>query len=194
MIERLVKLRVKAGLTQADVAARLGTSQPVIARLEAGGRDPRLSTLERYARTVGAQVEVRRSKLVKPGSAERLAARIRERLAGGDSPTVIFREVIQFLDDAAHMTGDELIAVVRSEPLSTTDLRWDAVVAAAVDWAASTHDVDPPRWTRSARRSLVAPGWTITPYRRLHKYVRRNTPSEFARHGVYVDRDSLVSV
>ena len=50
LVERLVALREQAGLTQSQVAARMGTTQPVIARLEAGGRDPRLSTIERYAR------------------------------------------------------------------------------------------------------------------------------------------------
>jgi UDP-N-acetylglucosamine 1-carboxyvinyltransferase len=36
-----------AGLTQADLAARLGTTQSAIARLEADGANPRISTLSR---------------------------------------------------------------------------------------------------------------------------------------------------
>ena len=49
VIEQLTKRRVAQGLTQADVARRMGTTQPYIARLEAGANDPRLSTLLRYA-------------------------------------------------------------------------------------------------------------------------------------------------
>lgn len=194
MIERLVRLRDEAGLTQAGIAARLGTSQPVIARIEAGGRNPRLSTLERYARAVGAQVEVRRSKNARAGRLDKLAHQVEARLSKGDESMAGFREVIQFLDDTRSMTDSELTEAVRSEPLSTTDPRWDALIAAAADWAASTRDLAPPPWTRSSRRRLKAPGWVLTPYTRLHKHVRRNTPVEFARHGVFVERDSLVSV
>lgn len=59
LLAELVERRHDAGLSQADVAARMGTSQPAVARLEAGGVDARLSTLERYAAAVGLRMEVR---------------------------------------------------------------------------------------------------------------------------------------
>jgi predicted transcriptional regulator len=37
----------------------MGTSQPVVARLEAGDLDSRISTLERYADAVGVELELR---------------------------------------------------------------------------------------------------------------------------------------
>lgn len=55
----LVVRRQAVGLTQADVATRMGTSQSAVARLEAGGVDARLSTLERYAAAVGQRLELR---------------------------------------------------------------------------------------------------------------------------------------
>jgi predicted transcriptional regulator len=55
----LVAERVSAGLSQTDVAARMGTSQSAVARLEAGGVDVRLSTLERYAAAVHRRLELR---------------------------------------------------------------------------------------------------------------------------------------
>lgn len=46
--ERLIRgARRDAGLTQADLATRLGTTQSAIARLEAPGANPRVSTLTR---------------------------------------------------------------------------------------------------------------------------------------------------
>jgi DNA-binding XRE family transcriptional regulator len=49
LIRELAKERERKGLTQAQVAAQMGTSQPYIARLEGAANDPRLSTLLRYS-------------------------------------------------------------------------------------------------------------------------------------------------
>lgn len=44
--------RAALGLSQSDVARRMGTSQPAVSRLELGG-DVRISTLTRYLDVVG---------------------------------------------------------------------------------------------------------------------------------------------
>ncbi|HZC26333.1 MAG TPA: helix-turn-helix domain-containing protein [Actinopolymorphaceae bacterium] len=54
----LVELRRRSGLSQTQVAARMGTSQSAVARLEGGDVDVRMSTLERYAAAVGHRVDV----------------------------------------------------------------------------------------------------------------------------------------
>lgn len=53
----LVARRTSLGLTQTEVAARMGTSQSAVARMEAGDSDLRLSTVERYAAAVGLVVD-----------------------------------------------------------------------------------------------------------------------------------------
>ena len=53
----LVKARLQAGLTQAQVAAKMATDQAVIARLE-GGKKPSWVTLERYAKAVGKRLRI----------------------------------------------------------------------------------------------------------------------------------------
>jgi ribosome-binding protein aMBF1 (putative translation factor) len=58
----LIKARERAGLTQAEVAKRMGTTQSVVARIESAHNPPNLRTLERYAEAVGRRIEV---KLVK---------------------------------------------------------------------------------------------------------------------------------
>ena len=55
----LAEARHKAGLTQAELAARMRTSQAAIARIESGHGAPKWSTIERYARAVGARPVVR---------------------------------------------------------------------------------------------------------------------------------------
>jgi transcriptional regulator with XRE-family HTH domain len=55
----LVILRRSAGLSQTEVAARMGTSQSAVARLEAGQGDLRVSSLERYAAALGRTLDWR---------------------------------------------------------------------------------------------------------------------------------------
>jgi len=58
----LLKARAAAGLTQAEVATRMGVSQPVVARIESslGNKDPSpsLNTLRRYADACGMKLVI----------------------------------------------------------------------------------------------------------------------------------------
>jgi DNA-binding XRE family transcriptional regulator len=56
LVADLTAQRQSAGLSQTEVAARMGTSQSAVARLEAGEADLRVSTLERYAAAIGSQI------------------------------------------------------------------------------------------------------------------------------------------
>jgi len=56
--DELVARRLELGLTQTEVAARMGTSQSAVARLEAADGDIRLSTLERYAAALGGRLDL----------------------------------------------------------------------------------------------------------------------------------------
>jgi ribosome-binding protein aMBF1 (putative translation factor) len=58
VVRRLADARQEQGLSQTIVAARMGTSQSVIARLESGTLDMRLSTLDRYAAALGLELVV----------------------------------------------------------------------------------------------------------------------------------------
>jgi len=58
VIEALIAARTSARLSQADLAARLGTTQSAIARLESGRISPSLSTLRRYAEATGTRLNV----------------------------------------------------------------------------------------------------------------------------------------
>jgi len=61
LLDVFLKARADAGLTQAQLAERIGTTQSVIARLESGrGRhSPSLSTLRKYAHALGCRLELR---------------------------------------------------------------------------------------------------------------------------------------
>jgi transcriptional regulator with XRE-family HTH domain len=63
LFDELLKARKTAGLTQEQVAERMGTKAPAVARLEAGGgsrgHSPSIATLRKYALAVGCRLEVR---------------------------------------------------------------------------------------------------------------------------------------
>ena len=56
LVRELAAQRHAVGLSQTEVAARMGTSQSAVARLESGIADVRASTLERYAAAIGSQI------------------------------------------------------------------------------------------------------------------------------------------
>ena len=58
LIIALYKARKEAGLTQKELAERLGTKQTYIAALERGKKNITFSTLARYARACGKKVAV----------------------------------------------------------------------------------------------------------------------------------------
>jgi transcriptional regulator with XRE-family HTH domain len=60
-LDEFLKARAAAGITQAEIAKRIGTTQSAIARLESGGgrHSPSLATLEKYAHALGCRLELR---------------------------------------------------------------------------------------------------------------------------------------
>jgi transcriptional regulator with XRE-family HTH domain len=52
LVDALVRVRRRLGLTQSEVARRMGVKQPSISGFETEGSDPRVSTVQRYARAV----------------------------------------------------------------------------------------------------------------------------------------------
>jgi transcriptional regulator with XRE-family HTH domain len=74
LASQLIEARARAGLTQAEVAERMGTSQSTIARLEGGGAKPSLSTLKRFAKATGARVRVTLEAKPEPKKARRKRA------------------------------------------------------------------------------------------------------------------------
>jgi transcriptional regulator with XRE-family HTH domain len=71
-LDEILKARTASGLTQADVAVRVGTTQSAIARMESPSakHSPSVATLQRYARALGHRLEIRMVKLEANSEAE----------------------------------------------------------------------------------------------------------------------------
>ena len=60
-LDEFLKARAAAGMSQAEIADRMGTTQSAVARLESGRgkHSPSLATLRKYARALGYRVDLR---------------------------------------------------------------------------------------------------------------------------------------
>ncbi len=54
----LVRARLAAGISQTELARRIGVKQPMIARLEAGSEIPKVDTLMRLAKALGVDFTI----------------------------------------------------------------------------------------------------------------------------------------
>ena len=63
LLDELLKARHTAGLTQEEVAERMGATLPTVARLESADRNqgllPSITTLRKYAEAVGCRLEIK---------------------------------------------------------------------------------------------------------------------------------------
>ena len=59
LARELIKARARAGLSQAELAQRMGTTQSAIARLESGKSPPSMRTITRIAAATGTRAVVR---------------------------------------------------------------------------------------------------------------------------------------
>lgn len=63
VLHEMLKARQSAGLSQAEVAERMGTHAPAVTRLESslanGKHSPSLMTLQKYAKAVGCKLQIK---------------------------------------------------------------------------------------------------------------------------------------
>ncbi|MGE4240019.1 helix-turn-helix transcriptional regulator [Ramlibacter sp.] len=61
LLDEFLRARADQGLTQAQVAERIGTTQSAVARMESGRgkHSPSIATLSRYAEALGCKLEIR---------------------------------------------------------------------------------------------------------------------------------------
>ena len=67
----LIEARSEADISQQEIAKRMQTSQPAVARLEGGHGNPSLNTLRRYAAATGTRLRI----VFEPLGAPRLGRR-----------------------------------------------------------------------------------------------------------------------
>ena len=59
LARQIIRARLKRGLTQAQLAEKIGTKQPVISRLEGAQASPSLRLLKRVAEALNVKLQIR---------------------------------------------------------------------------------------------------------------------------------------
>ena len=59
MIQAVIDARVKKGVTQKELAEKIGTKQSVISRLESGRANPSVAFLKKLAQALNSHLEIR---------------------------------------------------------------------------------------------------------------------------------------
>jgi transcriptional regulator with XRE-family HTH domain len=77
---KLAGSRMEAGLTQVEVARRMGTTQAAVSRMESGRVLPSLVVLERFAQATGRPIELRIGTRPRTPSRAELSRRVRSAL------------------------------------------------------------------------------------------------------------------
>ncbi|ULA64348.1 MAG: Helix-turn-helix transcriptional regulator [Nitrospira sp.] len=110
LLDEILRARTEAGLTQAELATRIGTTQSAVARLESsmGKHSPSIDTLKRYASALGYRLQVR---LVKR---QGLSARAYKGRTTIDANAVLDRaRALRIKQQGFHVTDDVIGSIKR---------------------------------------------------------------------------------
>jgi transcriptional regulator with XRE-family HTH domain len=181
--------RHAAAITQAELARDAGTAQPAVAAYESGARTPGIATLKRLLGACEHDVEVLARPRVRRGAASlaELAPTIAEDLRE-DREHDALRLLFGFADDFRGSSRPGRIALVRDEPLSTGDARFDAALAGVAEFFTAEGAIAAPGWVDGTSR-FVEPWWFVASRPAFHAYTLANTPAVFVRHGVFMARE-----
>ena len=146
--QTLIDARKAAGLSQAILAERMGTTQPAISKVESGRAVPTLGFLQRFAKAIGATVTV----TLEPGAsvyADTRAARLAAR------PALLEDLYVDLLREAPDV-GAGTSPAFRAARVIATGLKQDLDARAVRQAIAEIGRSDRPARTRLARLDSLA--------------------------------------
>ena len=118
-----------------------------------------------------------------------LVSALRDGLDSSESVGASLRLVRQFIMDVD--AGGDFESLTATDPGSTGDVRWDALVAGVVEDLAYRHDKSVPEWTV---REPLDSWWFVTSVPKLEPTAFVETPRALANRGVFIRRAALVNV
>jgi len=150
LASQLIEARTRAGMTQDDVARRMGTSRATVARFESGATQPTLAALKRFAEATGVRVRVT---LVAPRQrAPRSSASTRA--THGTRPYLYFgiRRNDEWIDPLSlKLDGDRLVSASLRSDFQTAKAEYDERLD-AIELPPATEEPEPSAPAEGVRR------------------------------------------
>lgn len=175
-----------SGLTQRGLASRSGIPQSAVADIERGAHDTRGEALSHLVGAAGYQLFVLPTTAHSAADwADLIYQELRSERRGEE---VAYRALIAFHDDLTRVPAPLKVALCVAPPGPCGDPRFDAGVAAVVDFHLSKGRLPVPTWVRDPSRTLGEP-WVVSPYTDPEA-----VPKAFHRHGVHMAASELASV
>jgi transcriptional regulator with XRE-family HTH domain len=186
----LKQARLASGLSARGLARQAGTAQARLSEIERGVHDPSVGTIDRSLRATGWQLAVLPTRAP---TAATVALAVSEALAddGRASEERAFRSLLSLSDGLASAEPALRVALCVAPPPLTGDVRFDAAIAAVVEYHLSRSKLPVPAWVREPSRTLPEP-WTPDPY--AGPELAAEVPESFRRHGVLLAERELESV
>ncbi len=182
-------LRKAAGISQTELALRSNSFQANLSSIENGSTDPGLSTIENCLSVLGySLIPV---PTTKPCVAY-FALNISEAITSGKDSKA-YRLFIQLNDNLASLEPGLRHALSLTPPPATGDLRFDALIAALVEYQLSNTSLPTPAWVKEPARKLQTQ-WIVDSHETSVTKLIKKTPKAFLRHNVLIDQAELISV
>lgn len=100
------------------------------------------------------------------------------------------RLVFSFVESYDSATEEERTRMIVDEPSGTGDERFDALIAALVEFVCARHTRVAPSWVDKPSRFLDR-WWFMSGMPSLHANAIAHSPISFARRGVFITEDAL---
>ncbi|MGH9133030.1 MAG: helix-turn-helix transcriptional regulator [Ilumatobacteraceae bacterium] len=183
----VAEIRARAGLTQAELAARAGTSRTRVSAYENAHTAPELDTLTRLATVARAEL------VLAPWGTRRVKAQIDD--IGASVADGRTSDAVRLVAELVAWVRDGVVELdaLAQEPASVGDRRWDALLAGVAEMLFSEARRAVPGWASSPARILDQP-WFVSRLRSLWPEILVTTPAALAARGVHISARSLESV
>lgn len=110
------------------------------------------------------------------------------RLSGAADDKTRWKLVWEFMEEYRWEAADSQPFLLRDEPASIGDDRWDVLLAALAEHLAAQRDLAPPDWTE---RRVLQKAWFPAELRVQRADALVHAPASFRKHGVYLSAVDL---
>lgn len=198
--ELLRQARAEKHLSQRGLATMAGVPQSTVARIEGGRMQPSLPLLYRILGAAGlkprtvlelaADVSIGTPKAppAPPTYRPMTLVDLARHLTSADDDQLRWRLIAEFLEEHRHEPIDVRAALVREEPPTTGDERWDVFLAAMAEHLSGIDDRGAAAWADERRLEVF---WFPfnSPAARVDAFV--HAPAAFRRRGIFVAPQEL---